>query len=572
MLDADHLTSILQDSLIDNVGAAFVLNEAGDVLLRAGSNRFEYFDPSVAADSDLYHDKETGEDIIITRIPSSVGGFSYVSAMPTSIYMGQINRMQTLTAVIIGVMLLFGLLLSMLFARKNTMPIKSLVYALQQNMLNREEQISSKNELDYIGQAVLSALAENRHVKQTMENYLPLLQSSLINQLLHGDPLHTERMLATLNASGVCMDKARFGVVVLSISAGREPDGSDDMNLAKFATSNLLREMLMQIGDVYTVNTGIEYIAVLIGSDLDNDRYMERLVDILYRASAFMQERMEVYPRFGLGSMQVAEGIHISFREARKACDFSFYNPQNNIVRYQDIKISAQIYSYPLETEMQLINSVKTGNSARMRELLRTIISENYTSLTLSLELARCLFFDIMSTAIKIMNEMSMDCQAAFDTDPVALLTSCTTIVEMEHALTSIFDTLCGIAGDKEISHNNQLKNTILEYIDKNFGNSDLCLNNIAGMLHLSPAYVSRFLKEYASINFMEYLRGKRIEKAVEYLGAGLSVNDVAAKVGYASSIVFIRNFKRLYGMTPGEMRTKLADPENQIQIYSGSK
>ncbi|MDR3121386.1 MAG: hypothetical protein LBU58_08660, partial [Clostridiales bacterium] len=551
MMDAEQLSTILAGGIIDRTGAAFVLDASGKVLLKAGSSAFDRFDPSATPVSGLYQDwgqrDAAGDDraeglggeggILVTRIPSSVGGFTYVSVVPTKSYTARVEQIRTMTALFFSVMLVVGILISLLFAKRNASPIKSLAVMLRQAILPPGAQQGpghpgGKDELDYIGETVLTTLAENRSVRQLMEVNLPLLQSSLITRLMSGTgEADIAQTLLSLRASGLPLKNSGYVVVAASIAgpapdgmgggggAGEREGGGEDLNLARFAAANVLLELFSQISDeAYSANLGLEYVAILIGVDALPDRGGERIRATLEQASRLLRGHMSLYLRFGVGSAQPPEGVPLSFREARTACDFSFYSLQGEILEYRDINVSSQVYSYPVEAELALMNSVKNGNSERMQEQIRSIISENFENSTLSLDLARCLFFDIISTAVKITGEMRMNYSEAFETDPVSLLTSCNSIAEMEQALIRIFGTLCHIANGKKLNHNERLKNAMLLFIDQDYGNKELNLSTVADVFHLSPAYVSRFLKEYAGINFMDYLRAKRIDKAVEHL------------------------------------------------------
>ena len=272
-----------------------------------------------------------------------------------------------------------------------------------------------------------------------------------------------------------------------------------------------------------------------------------------------MDKNLSLSLSFGIGAAHPHfDSIAVSYREARAAQEYCIYHSQSNIVTYQDIKCTAASYPYPLEIEAQLITSVKTGNEARMKQLLDRVFNENFRSSALTLEFAKCFYFDIMSTAIKIMNESSSNDHSEFGADPMTLLTSCENSVEMEHVLRNIFDVLCRRARSEQSSRNARLKDGILGYIKDNCCNSELSLTLAAEAFSITPSYLSRFLKESAGVNFVDYLRGRRIEKSMEYLqNTRLSINEIAEKVGYTSGIVYIRNFKKIHGITPSQMRSE---------------
>lgn len=103
----------------------------------------------------------------------------------------------------------------------------------------------------------------------------------------------------------------------------------------------------------------------------------------------------------------------------------------------------------------------------------------------------------------------------------------------------------------------------IMEYIDAHY-NEEIQLSSIAAKHYRDVTYVSKLFKEYAGINYTEYLINKRIEKAKELLhDTDLSVEDIANKVGYENIIYFRKVFKVKTNMSPGQYRKESRNEEN---------
>jgi len=96
-----------------------------------------------------------------------------------------------------------------------------------------------------------------------------------------------------------------------------------------------------------------------------------------------------------------------------------------------------------------------------------------------------------------------------------------------------------------------------LNYIHTNYGR-DISLSEVAGHVCLSPTYFSTLFTRTAGTNFSDYLRTYRLERAKTMLSSGsVSVQEIAARVGFRSSAYFIKNFSDAFGMTPGEFRKR---------------
>lgn len=81
---------------------------------------------------------------------------------------------------------------------------------------------------------------------------------------------------------------------------------------------------------------------------------------------------------------------------------------------------------------------------------------------------------------------------------------------------------------------------------------------DMAEQFHLSGPYISKFIREKSGKTFKEQLTNIRMKKARTLLKHGnMTVENVAAAVGYPSVEHFSRTFKKLYNMTPVEYRNE---------------
>jgi YesN/AraC family two-component response regulator len=95
----------------------------------------------------------------------------------------------------------------------------------------------------------------------------------------------------------------------------------------------------------------------------------------------------------------------------------------------------------------------------------------------------------------------------------------------------------------------------VLKYIEERY-DEDLSLDAIADRLNMSSAYLSIYMKEKTGTNFTDHVNGIRIQRAKELLdGTSLNIHDIGVRIGYQNVTSFIRMFKKLTGLTPGEYR-----------------
>nr|WP_262899762.1 AraC family transcriptional regulator [Robertkochia marina] len=92
----------------------------------------------------------------------------------------------------------------------------------------------------------------------------------------------------------------------------------------------------------------------------------------------------------------------------------------------------------------------------------------------------------------------------------------------------------------------------VFDQVIRNF-RDPIALNDIAGMVHMTPNAFCRYFKTRTNKTFFEYLIAVRIEHACELLitRKELSVADVAYACGFRTLSNFNRKFRELTGITP---------------------
>jgi YesN/AraC family two-component response regulator len=102
------------------------------------------------------------------------------------------------------------------------------------------------------------------------------------------------------------------------------------------------------------------------------------------------------------------------------------------------------------------------------------------------------------------------------------------------------------------------------DYVQHHYS-EDLSLDLVADKLNLSSGYVSKYYKEKTGVNFSDFLNEFRIQKAKELLQqSDYRIQDIAGQVGYFNVNSFIRMFRKVTGMPPGEYRRMHTLPDSE--------
>jgi AraC-like DNA-binding protein len=100
----------------------------------------------------------------------------------------------------------------------------------------------------------------------------------------------------------------------------------------------------------------------------------------------------------------------------------------------------------------------------------------------------------------------------------------------------------------------------IIRYIHERYSDAELTLYRIAEHIGKPEKYISQMFKEHTGTNPSDYVELVRIGKAAELLQENLlTIDEIAAQVGYNSAHSFRRAFKRVRGVSPSTFR-QMAD------------
>ena len=107
------------------------------------------------------------------------------------------------------------------------------------------------------------------------------------------------------------------------------------------------------------------------------------------------------------------------------------------------------------------------------------------------------------------------------------------------------------------IRHRTSLYEDATAIVDTEYA-SDLALDDIARRVASSRRQLQRAYAEIGDTTFRDHLTAVRMERAAEMLSArGLTVREVAHRVGYRQPAQFAKAFRRHHGTSPSAYRSR---------------
>lgn len=391
-------------------------------------------------------------------------------------------------------------------------------------------------------------------IKKIISDYNDkLLRDFLIDASV--DVLKVEEQLFFINAN---KDKVYFGTLILQTI-------STEVNQIH-KISEQIRNYLHSISHVSDTRLTLidkNHLAlIMLFNNEDSlsscEKRMHDLSDSIY--NSFSDEyKAKLY--MGLGLIKESMTLlPIAYRECMESLNYKIAIG-SRIMQYSAIRDRKLPYEYPYDIEKQLINNIIIGNLENCRGYIDNFFRKlNESVLGLQDSDIRNVFYQLQTAILKSVSSLPLSIKIDSSTN-ILNLTDLTLIKE---SVTNLIEKLVTEINKKKASEELDIYNRVFEYIEKNFRDENFNLNIAADELNLNRNYLSKVVKEKLNETFNDYISKKRIEIAKQLLGnKDYTVDEIAHKVGFNYSHYFIKVFKSIEGVTPGQYRDKLSKAIN---------
>ena len=114
-----------------------------------------------------------------------------------------------------------------------------------------------------------------------------------------------------------------------------------------------------------------------------------------------------------------------------------------------------------------------------------------------------------------------------------------------------------GTKPEPNLSRGDFLYQSVCHWVQNHYA-QPLSRESVSALFNITPNHLSRLFSQQGSMSFIDYVRWVRMAKARAILQRyHLPVGEVAKRCGYPDSDYFCRLFRRQFGLTPGEYRTR---------------
>ncbi len=495
-----------------------------------------YFD-----DTCLYGQTEMVDDLHILTAPSKVVyNLSYANGVEkrASFFIWLLYGL--LFAALVCVGLLFGSYLS----KRLHKPIEDILHQLSADT-NDDAEIY--DEAAYIQNRFVAIKTENQQLATQVDAQETYLKQNFIRDLLYG--LVSEEKL--LEKSEVYHIQDLCGLIVLAILEERR---SERPSMVDFSRITAILEMKTESSTVVFLNSK----QIIVVSKQPFDMFKKTVTQAILQIG----EEQGVSYTGAVVDGRISRLAELSslLNEAMSCLESSALGYDKLIVSKEDLhQRSENDYYYPMELERSIISHIADRDFDRAMKLLQSILDKNLVELKLSKAALIELKFAIVGTVKRILQVLKKTETEVFGEGTVLYLelSVCKTPSEISDKIYEMFSAIQHYSELAYETNNHALIDSMEKYIHENFNRSDMSLLLLAEHFNLTISYISSIFKKYRQMNFKEYLTAYRIRRATEILSEKpqIRISDLSRMVGYDNVNSFIRNFKKIKQVSPGDYK-----------------
>lgn len=396
-------------------------------------------------------------------------------------------------------------------------------------------------------------------LKKYYQDSIPLIREQFYIRLVEGRV--TQQKLDEYSTKyGLTFPSGRWIVMIFRPEYPINCTGSlsNNINFVPISAKRIIDDGLKKFSDYMTFMYDDDIVAIVHGGDNEN---ILDYINAANRSCNEVKRVLEFNLSAGIGLM--AENIlnlRQSYKGALSALDYRVLMGSNKAIYIGDVEsqLPAQL-DFNEQDERELIRAIKLGTKDDIQLVIDMIIKKIKDA---RLQLTQCqiILMEIQTSLIKLARYYNLDVEELFSMKDRCYVqfTDFSSLSEMSSWLYRICTKISSIIRLQRINSTRLIAMQAKEYIDEHYGDSDMSVETLCKILHLSPAYFSTLFKREIGMSFINYLTSVRMEKAAFLL---TSTDDktylISQRTGYADPNYFSYVFKKYYGISPSKFRAQ---------------
>ncbi|WP_282939421.1 helix-turn-helix domain-containing protein [Paenibacillus sp. RC67] len=463
-----------------------------------------------------------------------------------------------------------GLIWIVYVTRRNYQPIESILARIDSYAAQRSSSLagmSGQDEFRFIETALDDLVERTMTFQKQREEDIIFRKRNFFKEMIDGTrPISKEQFEAEMRLYGLQEDIGLIVMAVVEIDKYAEycsRYNQRDQYLLKFALSSVVTEISQNEGIrvwmEWTSNAQLSAM-VHLPADAETTVLASQMFD---KVKLWVNQHLAYTVTIGIGALiDGIDEVPGSHEEALEALQYKSSLGGNRIIEHGEVaaKSQGEVYKH-LHWMRSMGQKFRLGDKEwrlELDQLFRELIDGLFTRD----DVYAILHYLIYHMQREVM-ELPSELQDIWTNETLPQLSEALerldTISELEQeftiVLTAAFEQMDRLRTSRT---HHPLMLRVKEYLNEHYANPDLSLTYLSGEFELNAKYLSQMFKEEFGVNFLDYLGNVRIQQAKRLLmETGESIQEIGIQVGYPNVRSFMRVFKKLAGVTPGEYRKK---------------
>lgn len=511
------------------------------------------------AEKQLRIENAEGDSLAVNALKSNYNGWNYVTVISYSELTRHLQKIKQTTFMLCLLLILTSIVATGVLSKRWYRAIHSLVDLIRHRGGVAEGR-THKNEFVYIRSYFESLHQNNQQLEKQIEESMPLLRANFIQKLLT-EPYHSD-MRERAAYYNLPVDRPKFTVMCIDLDNMRGQT-ERDVNLFQYAVINITKEIIGEQAEGLVIRMHNGHIAALINHGDDERSTLDaklaaNLFQIAEDIRKVAESLLHITVTIGIGrSYEGLDRIRVSCLEALEALEYQLIEGSGCVLFIEQLKPDAASFSYPYEIEQQIVTNLKLANMANIEALLDDFAQAIRTE-TLHHEHVRQSFAQLIAVSLRTLFELNPSGAQLHDYNLYYRLNELNTSAKIVNWLKSeVYPPIVDHLSSRMVQRTHSTIQKVLQHIHQHY-DTDLSQPQLAALVSMPVSQFSHLFKGETGMTFSDYMIAFRMEKARHLLETtDAKIVDIAEMLRYNNSQNFIRVFKKMHGLTPGEYRLR---------------
>lgn len=437
-------------------------------------------------------------------------------------------------------------------------------YAKKAVRLGAFDYIEKPIDYDYLTEILSKALSEIEQEHKNLEilkKSRPAMEEQFFRSLIQPN-LREQPETLRLYADYLDLNLDCNYCMALHISAEdslllKQKLGIEEYHVRFMNLENYILKICNEFPVHYLLKDLSGFICILGAQSVSRAEFKKKIIGTFSQTAEIFSDRFDLV--IGLGKIVTCVwDLAASYAQAQKALEYRFFFPSQNILEATAIS--------------GCDSSLILGKDAQEDELIQFICKNDLDSIRVwisdfknsfpgncgSKNLVYTRLYSVIARILKFCCEMNLT-NDSFEHEITAVFSNPEKFKNIDAIsgwLYSICENVCGHLQASVANYHQSLCESVVSYIEKNYPDSNLNLNEIAEHVQITPTYLSTLFKKYKQQNISNFITDVRIDASCQLLkNTALSLKVISTRVGYSNQYYFSSCFKKKTGMTPSAYR-----------------